>query len=118
MINLFFVVHDHSRAKIYANELLGYLSTQEDIAVHKLYINDSDYKEYTEIKEGNIHNIYIPRVKRKGYTLEKYAVRSIDLLSPLLSNREDIVFHLNYSTQVKLGLEAHKRFNASLVCDF
>lgn len=115
MINLFFVVHDYSGAQTYANELLGYLATQEGIVVHKLYLDSANCKEFTEIKKGNIHNIYMPRVKRKRYTLEKYATRCIDLLSPLLCNREDIIFHLNYSTQVKFGVEARKRFNARLV---
>jgi len=115
MINLFFIVHDYSGAKTYANELLGYLATHEGIAVHKLYINDADYNELTKIKEGNIQNIYIPRVKLNGYTLEKYAARCIDLLYPLLNNKKNVIFHLNYSTQVKLGLEARKRFNAQLV---
>lgn len=115
MINLFFVVHDYSGAQTYANELLGYLATQKGVAVHKLCLESADYKEYTEIKEDDIYNIYIPAVKRTAGSLHKYAARCIDLIAYLLRNKEDIVFHLNYSTQVKLGVEARKRFNARLV---
>lgn len=115
MINLFFVVHNYSGAKTYANELLSFLACQEEITVYKIYLNSEKYKKYTETKEGGILDIHIPEVKHKGNILEKYAARCIDLLSPLLYNKADVIFHLNNSTQVKLGLEARKRFNAKLV---
>ena len=115
MINLFFVTHDYSGARAYANELLGYLSNQKDIVVHKVYLESGTCKEYTEARENNILNIHIPKVGRKGSTLEKYACRCIDLLSPVLQGKPGPIFHLNHSTQVKLGLEARKRFNARLV---
>lgn len=115
MINLFFVIHDHSGARTYANELLGYLSTQTGIAVHKVYLRSKECTEYTEIKERNILVIHIPRVRKTNYTMEKYAARCIDFISPLLQHKENIIFHLNYSTQVKLGLEVRKRFGALLI---
>lgn len=115
MINLFFVIHDYSGARTYANELLGWLTTQAGIAVHKVYWESTYYKEYTVTEEGNMVAIHIPVIKRKGNTLEKYSLRCIDIITPLLQEKPDPVFHLNYSTQIKFGIEAHRRFNARLV---
>lgn len=115
MINLFFIVHDNSGAKTYANELLNYLSFQKDIIIHKVYLESNDCDEYTVKKEDNGMTIIIPAVNRKMGTLEKYAARCIDLMSPLLQNRKNIIFHLNSSTHVKIGLQARKRYNAKLV---
>jgi hypothetical protein len=77
MINLFFVIHDFSGARTYANELLGYLTTQQGITIHKVYLESMDYSEYTEVKEEDILNIYIPKIERKGNALQKYAARLI-----------------------------------------
>ena len=115
MINLFFVIHDHSGARTYANELLGYLSTQQGIAIHEVHLESSSYQEYTELKEESITSIHIPKVKRKINTLEKYAQRCIDLMAPLLRGKDNLIFHLNYSTQIKFGLEARSRFDAQIV---
>lgn len=115
MINLFFVIHDYSGARTYANELLGWLSAQERIAVHKVYLESINYKEYTIMEEGNITSIHIPAVKRKGNSLEKYAQRCIDLMTPILQEKNHLIFHLNYNTQVKLGIKARTRFNARII---
>jgi glycosyltransferase involved in cell wall biosynthesis len=36
-------------------------------------------------------------------------------MTPLVKNKEHVIFHLNNSIHVKLGLEARKRFNAKVV---
>jgi Glycosyltransferase len=115
MINLFFVIHDYSGARTYADELLRYLLTQKGITVYKVYLNSNYFKEYTEFKEENMTVIHIPAVERKTISREKYAKRCIDLLSPILSDKQDLIFHLNCSTQVNLGVEARKRFGAHLI---
>jgi len=115
MINLFFVIHDYSGARTYADELLGYLVTQEGIAVNKVYLNSSYFKEYTEIKEGNMTVIHIPAIERKTGSREKYAKRCIDLMAPILLGKQDLFFHLNNSSQVNLGIEARRRFDAHIV---
>ena len=115
MINLFFIIHYYSGAITYANELLPYLSDQQGIAVHKIYLESKYYKEYTEIKEANILIIHIPAVKREAGSLKKYAKRCIDVITPILAGKKNVIFHLNYSTQVKFGKEARKKFGAKLV---
>lgn len=115
MINLFFIMHDHSGAKTYARELLGYLSLKRNIIIHKVFLESNDCDEYTVKKEDNGMTIIIPAVDRKVGTLEKYAARCIDLMSPLLQNRKNIIFHLNSSIHVKIGLQARKRYNVKLV---
>ncbi|MDP3446169.1 MAG: hypothetical protein Q8T08_25190, partial [Ignavibacteria bacterium] len=60
-------------------ELLVYFSAEISIIVHKVYMESCCYKEYTEIEEENIKNIHIPKVKRKGNTLEKYSSRCIEI---------------------------------------
>ena len=49
MINLFFVIHDYSGARTYANEVLGYLAQQNGIRVHRVYLESIYYKEYTKV---------------------------------------------------------------------
>lgn len=115
MINLFFAVHDYSGAKTYANELLGYFSDLPGIAVHKVYLESKDYREYTEVEEGNILMIHIPSVKRGGGTLDKYAARCVDLMTPRLQHAENIIFHLNYGTHVKFAIEAKKRHSVKII---
>ena len=115
MINLFFVIHDYSGARTYANELLGYLASQHEIALYKVYLESSYHKEFTQIEDGNILSIHIPKIKRGSGTLKKYAARCIDLMEPLLREKSDIIFHLNYSTQVKLGVNAREKFGAKLI---
>lgn len=115
MIYLFFVIHDYSGARTYADELLGYLGTQKGIAVHKVFLNSIYFKEYTEIKEGNMTIIHIPAIDRETGFREKYAKRCIDLMSQLLQEKRNIIFHLNSCTQVYLGVEARKRFGAHLI---
>ncbi len=116
MINLFFIIHDHSGARTYANELLGYLSKRSDVAIHRIFIENRDHKEFTVIKSMNILDIYVPQVQREWrISLEKYDVRSMDLIEPFLQNKENIIFHLNEPIHLHLAIEARKRFNAKLV---
>ena len=116
MINLFFVTHDFSGVKTYTNELLGYLSEQPDIVVHRIFIESRDYKEYTETKEANILNIYIPLwEQQKRISFEKYASRCMDLLDHVVRNKKHIIFHLNNAIHVNLGIEARKRFGAKMI---
>lgn len=115
MINLFFVIHDYSGVKTYANELLGYMVTQKGIHVHKVFLNSIYFNEYNEIKEGNMTVIHIPKIERKSGSDEKYAKRCIDLMSQLLQEKRNIIFHLNSRKHVYFGVEARKRFGAHLI---
>ena len=115
MINLFFITYDFSGVRTYTNELLGYLSQQPGIAVHRIFLESKDHKEYTVVREANIINIYFPFVRREPGSLGRYAVRCMDLLFPVVRDKEQLIFHLNNSLHVKLGLEARKRFGAKLI---
>ncbi len=116
MINLFFVTHDFSGVRTYTNELLGQLSKQSDIAVHRVFINSFDYKHFTVIRKENITNIYIPKVEREWkINMKKYAARCLDLMDTIIQHKEHIIFHLNYSLHVKLGTEAKRRYNVKLI---
>lgn len=115
MINLFFVVHDYSGAGTYANELLGNLATDKDITVYKVYLESIYYKEYTEIEESGVICIHIPEVRRKINFSEKYSLRCIDLITPVLNGKSSIIFHLNKNVHLKLGTIVRERFNAQIV---
>lgn len=115
MINLFFVVHDYSGARTYADEILGYVEGQKGIKVHKIYMESCYYNEYTERKEGNTISIHIPKVKRNGNSLGKYSSRCIDLMIRILNGKQNLIFHLNLNTHVELGLEARNRFGAYII---
>lgn len=115
MINLFFVIHDYSGARTYAYELLGYLVSLKEITIHIVYLNSGYFKEYIEIQEGNMTIIYIPAIESKFRADRKYAKRCIDLMTPILQDKKDLFFHINYSTQVNLGIEVRKRFGAHIV---
>jgi glycosyltransferase involved in cell wall biosynthesis len=115
MINLFFVIHDHSGARTYGNELLNYFSELENINVYKIFYESRHYKEYIVIQEGNITEVHLPLSKTLTRSLEKYAVRCLDLMQPLVSGKENVIFHLNFSNQVKLGVKARERFGAKII---
>ena len=115
MINLFFITYDFSGVRTYTNELVGYLSKQPGITVYRIFPETPVYREYTEIRESDILNIYIPSIQKGRRSLEKYAARCMDLLDPLMRNKEHLIFHLNNAVHVKLGLEARKRFGAKLI---
>jgi glycosyltransferase involved in cell wall biosynthesis len=115
MINLFFIVHNHSGARTYADELLGYLASLKEIRIYKVFIESSSHNEYTEIIENDILNIYIPRVSKSAGSLKKYATRCLDLIQHLLIDKNNLIFHFNYCTQVELALKARERFGARLM---
>ena len=115
MINLFFVIHDYSGARTYATELLNYLSGIEGIALHKIFSESKYHKEYRVIQDENIIEIHLPPAKKIIRNLEKYAARCLDLMQPLLIGKENLIFHLNFSNQVKLGVKARERFGAKLI---
>lgn len=116
MINLFFVTHDFSGVRTYTDELLGFLKEQPDIKIYCVYTVNVDYKEYTESETDGILKLYIPEVKRKGSNnLSKYAARCMDLLAHHIDGKKNVIFHLNNSIQIRLGLEARKRYGASLI---
>jgi glycosyltransferase involved in cell wall biosynthesis len=115
MINLFFIVHNHSGARTYADELLGYLASQAEISINKIFLESTSHKEYCEIIEKGILNIYIPKLTRSASSLKKYATRCLDLIQHLLTDKSNLIFHLNYSTQIEFALKARERFGAHLV---
>lgn len=115
MINLFFVIGDYSGARTYANEMLNYLSGIEAIALYKIFFESKYHKEYTVMQEGNIIEVHLPPSKKSTRSHEKYAARCLDLMQPLLIGKEDLIFHLNVSNQVKLGVKARERFGAKLI---
>ncbi|MFV0269566.1 MAG: glycosyltransferase [Draconibacterium sp.] len=115
MINLFFIIHDYSGVKTYAKELLNWLASRQEVLIHKVYLECKTFNEYTVVKKGNILNIHIPKAKHRGNNSKKYSQRCIDLMSPLLLQKNNLIFHLNNNTQTILGLEARKRFKAKLI---
>ncbi|MBN1117376.1 MAG: glycosyltransferase [Bacteroidales bacterium] len=115
MIHLFFFVHDHSGARTYADELLSYLITVPDIKVHKVFFDCKYFKEYTIEQEQGIVQIHLPSCKLPGRKLDKYSERCLDLMDPLIKGKENLIFHLNDSLQVKLGIKAKERFGAKLI---
>lgn len=115
MINLFFIIHDYSGARTYGNELLDYLNGIDGFVLHKVFFESNHYKEYTVIRECNITEIHFPPAKKTNYSIEKYSNRCLDLMSSLLEGKENIIFHLNFAKQVKLGIKARERFGARLL---
>lgn len=115
MINLFFFLHDHSGARTYANELLRWLSLSKGVNVHKVYFESASSKEYSVVKEENLTTICIPVLKHKRQTLEKFSRRCLDLMTPIIQGKNNIIFHLNKSAQINIGLEARNRFNAKII---
>lgn len=116
MINLFFVILDHSGARTYANEFFAYLSEIQGIALHKVFFESKYHKEYRVIREGNITEIHLPHIQNSSRSLEKYSNRCIDLMQTLLENKKDnLIFHLNSSVQIKLGIKVRERFDAKLI---
>jgi len=115
MINLFFVVHDHFGARTYADELLRYLNTKEEIILHLLFFKSRHYKEFTVINGIEITEIHLPKPFTNIHSSEKYENRCIDLLQPFVGAKKNIVFHLNYNNQINLGIRAREIFGARLV---
>ena len=115
MLHLFFVTHDYSGVKTYANELIEYFSKQLNISVHLIFWESVSFNEYTVIYEKDVVKIHLPAVKGKQRDLIKYSSRCIDLMSHIVNDKEQIIFHLNYAFQLYFGLEARNRFGAKLI---
>ncbi|MGV8090711.1 MAG: glycosyltransferase [Mangrovibacterium sp.] len=115
MINLFFVTNDFSGVKTYTNELLAYLKEQREVKLYCIFMESRNHKEYTQLYEDGMVNIYIPWVKRNEKSGGKYAARCMDLIFPLVKGKETVIFHLNHSIHLKLGMEARKRCGAKLI---
>jgi glycosyltransferase involved in cell wall biosynthesis len=80
-----------------------------------MFIESASHNEYSEIIENGILNIYIPRVSKNTGSLKKYATRCLDLIQHLLTDKSNLIFHLNYSTQIEFALKARERFGVRLV---
>lgn len=115
MINLFFVLHDHFGARTYADELLSFFSGIKSIRIYKVFFESRYYNEYKIISVGGITEIHLPSALIANRSLEKYSDRCIDLMDPLLVGKENMIFHLNYATQVKFGIKARERYGSKLI---
>ena len=113
--NLFIFTHDYSGVKTYTNELVKYLQNHENFVVHLVFWQSREYKEYTVIRESDLTTIYIPSVITAERELKKYSRRTMDLLAPILAEKQNLVFHLNQSLQVYLGMEAQERYGAKVI---
>lgn len=118
MISIFFVICDFSGAKSYGEELISYLNKQDNITLYVVYFESRYFKEYTEVQNDQILNIHIPPVKTGNINLTKYSNRCLDLISHLLKDKDNLIFHLNYSNQVKFGINARKRYKAKIIYTF
>lgn len=115
MINLFFVIHDYSGARTYADELLKFLSTFNNLILHKVFFESTYYTEYTIIRDEKITEIHLPPSRKNDRSLTKYSIRCLDLMQSNLEGKKNIIFHLNADNHVKLGIEARKRFAAKII---
>ena len=85
------------------------------MVVHKVYWESSIYKEYTVIEEDGLLAIHLPSIERGCNSLEKYSSRCIDLMTPILTGKRNLVFHLNNNRHVKFGIQARSRFGLRLI---
>jgi hypothetical protein len=98
---LFFVVHDHSGARTYADQLLSCLRSYPQIKVTKVFYESRSHSEFcVDSCRGEIH---IPPVKNRLGELDKYARRCADLLFPLINGKEEIVFFNSVQFILKLN---------------
>jgi glycosyltransferase involved in cell wall biosynthesis len=118
MTNLFFFLQDHSGAKTYADELLSYYQTRKDLKIYKVYYASIHYQEYCVLADKSITEIHLPWVNSAGNDLEKYSRNCLYLMHSLISDKENIIFHLNVSTQVQIGLIAKEKYRLKLVFTF
>ncbi len=114
IINLFFVRNDHSGARTYARELLQQLCYNE-IKLHEILIESEEFSEFTVVEKDSVLEIHIPPLVKRSGIIEKYSKRCIDLISSLLIEKNNLIFHLNYHHHADIGLEAQKRFGAKLI---
>ena len=115
MVNLFFIVHDHSGARTYADQLLSFFSGIQSINIYKVFLESKHYKEYKIFTVCGITEIHLPPVFFAHRSLEKYSNRCLDLMDPLIVGKGNVIFHLNYATQVKLGIKARERYGSKLI---
>lgn len=114
MINLFYIVHDFSGARTYANELTAYLASQENIAIYLVFLQRLDYKEFTILKQNDITSIFIPQKITKIF-YKKYNKRAAQLIFCNYVNLNNVIVHMNMPEQFYLAEEMKKLFQCSLV---
>ena len=115
MIKLFFFLHDHSGARTYADELLAYYRTRNDLSVYTVFFQSRHHKEFCVISGNGYTEVHLPPALNHERKLEKYSHRCLDLMHTLISNKENIVFHLNNAFQVKIGIIAREKYGVRLV---
>lgn len=113
MINLFFVPHDHSGARTYADQLVPWLKIEPDINVTTVFFESRYHNEF--FYDTDMGEIHIPPIKKKGRDLNKYSKRCVDLFFQYIEGKENVVFHLNNNAQVKLAKEARLRCKAKII---
>lgn len=112
MINLFFIVHNFSGAKTYAEELLEYL--KDKVNVFLILMDDKDHKEFIIERINKITTIYIPKCIKKDLS-PKYFKNIALLLYANHKNLGNTIVHVNRPEQFYLADELKKLFQCKLV---
>lgn len=111
--HIFFAIHEYSGANTYAQQLQEHLIRQEDIRLYIIHFGSMLHPEFTVIENGNVTFFHFPFPGRRD--LRIYSRRVVDLLTPWLKNKEDLILHLNSPNQHFLGQQVKERFGAKIV---
>lgn len=108
MINIFFVVHNHSGCKTYADELIAYLSGQRELNFFKIYLHNSAIDEFTIEKKRGYTEVIIPNTIEKSDDIEYYQ-RAAQLLHSHFQKITNVICHINTPYHYPFA-EAFKKF--------
>lgn len=111
--HIFFAIHEYSGANTYAEQLRGFLTGRKDIRLYIVHFGSMLYNEFTVVEHGESITFHFPFPGKRN--LEIYSRRVVDLLTPWLKDKEDLILHLNSPNQHFLGQQVKERFGAKVV---
>lgn len=110
---IFFVIHEYSGANTYAEQLRMFLAGREDTRFHIIHFGSMLYQEFTVVKKEETTFFHFPFSGKRNLNI--YSRRVVDLLTPWLENKKNLILHLNSPNQHFLGQYIKERFGAKVV---
>jgi glycosyltransferase involved in cell wall biosynthesis len=114
MINIFFIVHNHSGCKTYANELIANLSHNRKLNIIMVYLQISTIYEFTIEKKMGYTEVLIPMTIEKSDDY-MYFQRAAQLIYIHFQKFTNPICHINTCDHYLFAIAFKKLFSCQLV---
>lgn len=111
--HIFFAIHEYSGANTYADQLRPFLVKRENIRLYIIHFGSMLYREFTVVESEGVTVFHFPFPGKRDLNI--YSRRTVDILTPWLKDKENLIFHLNCPNQHFLGQQVKERFGAKVI---